>query len=259
MPNNQSKTAVVTGGGSGIGAAAAKRLAKEGYKVCIIDIKEDRAEQVKEEISGAGGEAFVLNVDVSDPARVSEAIGKVHEKWGSINVLFANAGINGTVTSIEEMDPDEWDQTITTNLKSTFLFVKYTIPHMKENGGSMIITSSINGNRTFKNIGMSAYSTSKAGQTAFMKMAALELARYKIRVNAICPGAIDTNIDQNTFTEEGVEEVKIPIEYPEGNQPLENKSGSSEQVADLVYFLASDQSSHITGTKIYIDGAESLL
>ncbi|MBM7693699.1 NAD(P)-dependent dehydrogenase (short-subunit alcohol dehydrogenase family) [Peribacillus deserti] len=259
MSNNQNKTAVVTGGGSGIGAATAIKLAKEGYQVCLIDIKEDKAAQVKEEIDRAGGDAFVLDVDVSDPARVREAISKVHQKWGRVDVLFANAGINGTVTSIEEMDPDEWDRTITTNLRSTFLFVKYTIPHMKQTGGSIIITSSINGNRTFKNIGMSAYSTSKAGQTAFMKMAALELARYKIRVNAICPGAIATNIDQNTFTEDDVKEVKIPIEYPEGNQPLENAPGKPEQVADLVYFLASEQSSHITGTEIYIDGAESLL
>ncbi|WP_409291485.1 SDR family oxidoreductase [Peribacillus sp. SCS-37] len=259
MAKNQNKTAVVTGGGSGIGAAAARRLASEGYKVCIIDIKEDRAAKVKEQIEEKGGTAFVLNVDVSDPKRVSEAISRVNSEWGTIDVLFANAGINGAVTSIEEMEPDEWDQTITTNLRSTFLFVKYSIPHMKENGGSIIITSSINGNRTFRNIGFSAYSTSKAGQTAFMKMAALELARYKIRVNAICPGAIDTNIEQNTFKDEALEEVSIPIEYPEGSQPLEQGSGSAEQVADLVYFLASDQSSHITGTKIYIDGAESLL
>jgi NAD(P)-dependent dehydrogenase (short-subunit alcohol dehydrogenase family) len=106
---------------------------------------------------------------------------------------------------------------------------------------------------------MSAYSTSKAAQTAFMKMAALELARYKIRVNAICPGAIQTNIKQSTQSTPELQDVQIPVYYPEGSQPLEHQPGKPEQVADLVLFLASPQASHITGTEIYIDGAESLL
>ena len=130
---------------------------------------------------------------------------------------------------------------------------------MKENGGSIIITSSINGNRRFAGFGMAAYSTSKAAQIGFMKMAALELARYKIRVNAICPGAIETNIDLSTEKNESVKEIEIPIEYPEGMQPLAKGPGQPEQVANLVSFLASDESSHISGTEIYIDGTESLL
>lgn len=130
---------------------------------------------------------------------------------------------------------------------------------MKTNGGSIIITSSINGNRVFSNFGFSAYSTSKAGQIAFMQMAALELAKYKIRVNAICPGAIKTSIDDNTKRTPSVDEIKIPVEFPEGDQPLKEQPGLPEEVADLVLFLASDESSHITGTPIYIDGAESLL
>lgn len=130
---------------------------------------------------------------------------------------------------------------------------------MKENGGSIIITSSINGSRKFHSFGMSAYSSSKAGQVAFAKMAALELARYRIRVNVICPGAIETNIDENTFQSPEVKEIQIPVKYPEGSQPLEHGPGKPEQVADLVLFLASEDSSHITGTEVYIDGAESLL
>jgi NAD(P)-dependent dehydrogenase (short-subunit alcohol dehydrogenase family) len=131
---------------------------------------------------------------------------------------------------------------------------------MKEKGGSIIITSSINGNRTYKNFGMSAYSTSKIGQMGFGKMAALELAKYHIRVNIICPGAIETHIGENTWPEnDKLDKITIPIKYPEGNQPLEHRSGKPEQVADLVLFLASNQSSHITGSEIFIDGAESLL
>ncbi|WP_270180345.1 SDR family oxidoreductase [Alkalihalobacillus sp. CinArs1] len=253
------KIAVITGGGSGIGAAAAKRFAKEGITVCLFDVEESRAEEVKEEIISLGGEAFAYEVDVSDEDQVVSKLQEVSEKTGAIDYLFNNAGINGTLQPIEEMSVDNWDQTIQTNLRSTFLMVKHTVPYMKKHGGSMVITSSINGNRTFSNFGMSAYSTSKAGQVAFMKMAALELANYNIRVNAICPGAIETNIDENTDQKESVKEIEIPVEYPEGSHPLEEKAGKPEQVADVVYFLISDASSHVTGTAMYVDGAESLL
>jgi NAD(P)-dependent dehydrogenase (short-subunit alcohol dehydrogenase family) len=106
---------------------------------------------------------------------------------------------------------------------------------------------------------MSAYSTSKAGQIAFAKMAALELARYKIRVNVICPGAIQTNIGESTKPTPQLDKIKITVKYPEGSQPLEHGPGQPEQVADLVLFLASQESSHISGTEIFIDGVESLL
>ncbi|MNW61207.1 D-beta-hydroxybutyrate dehydrogenase [compost metagenome] len=163
------------------------------------------------------------------------------------------------MTPIETMDIESWDQTMNINLRGTFATVKYAIPYLKENGGSILINSSINGNRVFSNIGFSAYSTTKAGQTAFMKMAALELAQYKIRVNAICPGAIRTNIDDNTYPSEDLKEVQITVEFPDGGEPLEKGPGRPDQVARLALFLASDDSDHITGTEIYCDGAESLL
>jgi NAD(P)-dependent dehydrogenase (short-subunit alcohol dehydrogenase family) len=255
----QDKVAVVTGAASGIGRAAALRLAQEGARVCLVDLKENKAEKVRFEIEKGAGEAIVADVDLSDPRRVEQGIKEAVDKWGALDIVFANAGINGTVAPIEDLTPEQWDHTLTTNLKGTFLTVKYAIPHMKQKGGSIVITSSINGNRSFSGFGMSAYSTSKAGQVAFMKMAALELARYKIRVNAICPGAIKTNISENTNTTPEVDKIKIPVKYPEGSQPLEHGPGMPEQVAELVYFLASEDSDHITGTEIYIDGAESLL
>ncbi|MFK7695496.1 SDR family oxidoreductase [Paenibacillus sp. HJGM_3] len=255
----QDQVALVTGAGSGIGRAAALRLAGAGAKVCLVDLKDARTEQVRDEIVKAGGEAIVADTNVSDPARVQAAVEQAIGMWGRLDIVFANAGINGTVTPIEEMEAADWDETLNTNLKGTFLTVKYAVPHLKKQGGSVIITSSINGNRTFSGIGMSAYATSKAGQVAFAKMAALELARYHIRVNAICPGAIKTNIGENTHKTPELKEVEIPIKYPQGGQPLEHGPGQPEQVADLVLFLASSASSHITGTEIYIDGAESLL
>ncbi|KZZ86152.1 SDR family oxidoreductase [Bacillus sp. SJS] len=253
------KVAIVSGGGSGIGKAAALKFAREGIRVCILDLDKESALEVRDEINQFGGEAIAIETDMADESMVKAAIEEVKNHWGNLDIIFNNAGINGVFSSIEEMEADDWDKTIQTNLRSTFLFVKYSIPLLRENGGSIIITSSINGNRIYKNFGMSAYSTTKAAQVAFMKMAALELAQFKIRVNAICPGAIDTNIDASTEKQENLKEVEIPVEYPEGNQPLAQGSGQPEQVADLVYFLASEQSSHITGTEIYIDGAESLL
>ncbi|WP_423410576.1 SDR family oxidoreductase [Heyndrickxia sp. MSNUG] len=260
MSHLKEKVAFITGASSGIGKAAAIKLAKEGAKIALIDIKEENAKAVKDEIHGIGGSALICECDISKADEVQLSYQKVIEKWDRIDIVFANAGINGVIAPIEDLSSEDWDATINTNLKGTFLTVKYAIPHMKNSGGSIVITSSINGNRIYKNFGMSAYSTSKIGQAGFGKMAALELAQYKIRVNTICPGAIETNIGQNTFPQEdNLEKIKIPVEYPEGNQPLEERSGKPEQVADLVFFLASDMSSHITGTEVYIDGAESLL
>jgi len=135
----------------------------------------------------------------------------------------------------------------------------HAVPLMKGAGGSIVITSSINGTRTFTTAGAAAYASSKAGQLALGKMAALELARYGIRVNVICPGAIDTEIGQNT-KQRDTEKAKVPSAFPEGTIPLKRgRSGTKEDVAELVLFLASERSRHITGTPIWIDGGQSLL
>ncbi|WP_217556207.1 SDR family NAD(P)-dependent oxidoreductase [Paenibacillus sp. GbtcB18] len=253
------KTALITGASSGIGKAAALRLAKLGVKVCLVDIRKEYAEDVQEIIMRKGGEAIVAEADISDPAQVKEAYAKLQETWGRLDIVLANAGINGKIAPIEDLEPEEWDATLQTNLKGTFLTVKYAVPLLKENGGSIVITSSINGTRIFKNFGFTAYSSSKAGQVAFAKMAALELARYKIRVNVICPGSIDTNIEDSTERTPELEAIRIPVEYPETSMPLADRPGTADQVADLLVFLGSDLSNHVTGTEVYIDGAESLL
>ncbi|WP_123043113.1 SDR family oxidoreductase [Cohnella candidum] len=257
--NMKGKVAVITGGGSGIGRGAALRLAQEGIRVALLDRTAEDAEKVREEIESNGGEALVVVTDVADAKAVEHGMSQVAERWGRIDVVFANAGINGTWTPIEDLTPEDWDTTLGINLRGTFLTLKYAIPYLKREGGSVIITSSVNGNRIFSNIGASAYSSSKAGQVAFMKMAALELAEHRIRVNAICPGAIRTNIGENTNVTPEAKEAKIPVIFPEGSDPLQHGPGSPEQVAELVLFLASPRSSLITGTAVYIDGAESLL
>jgi len=255
----QDKVALVTGAGSGIGRASAIALARGGANVCLLDLNDNRTEEVEKEIREMGRESEFYDVDVSDPERVRKAIESAAGRFGRIDVVFANAGINGTLAPIEDLTPEAWDETLSTNLKGTFLTFKYAVPHMKKTGGSIIVTASVNGSRKFSGFGMSAYSASKAGQVAFAKMAALELARYKIRINVICPGAIETHIGENTERTKEVDKIRIPVEYPEGDQPLEHGPGRPEQVADLVFFLASERSSHISGTEIFIDGAETLL
>ncbi|MGI8503551.1 MAG: SDR family oxidoreductase [Hassallia sp.] len=253
------KVALVTGAGSGIAKAAAKLLAKEGAKVAALGRTKEELEETVAQIKSDNGEAISLIADISQPEGMQQAIQQIADKWGRLDIVFANAGINGVWAPIDELTPEEWDKTININLKGTFLTVKYAVPHLKKQGGSIIITSSVNGTRIFSNTGSTAYSCSKAAQVAFTKMIALELAKHRIRVNVICPGAIETNIDENTERRD-LEHIQEPVEFPEGKIPLtDGKPGTSEQVAQLVLFLASDASSHISGTPIWIDGAESLI
>lgn len=253
------KVAVVTGAGSGIGRAAALLLAKEGAKIAAIDRTPDKSQETISKIQQTGGEGMVTIADISQPDQMQTAYQQIGETFGQIDIVFANAGINGVWAAIEELTPDEWDKTLDINLKGTFLTVKYAVPYLKRQGGSVIVTSSVNGTRIFSNTGATAYSCSKAAQVAFTKMVALELAEHRVRVNVICPGAIETNIDENT-DRRNLEAIQEPVEFPEGKIPLtDGEPGTAEQVAQLVLFLASDASSHISGTEIWIDGTESLL
>jgi NAD(P)-dependent dehydrogenase (short-subunit alcohol dehydrogenase family) len=251
------KVALVTGGGSGLGEAAARSLYADGAKVAVLGRTADEVQQVARGFKARG---MALTADISDPQQVEQAIGQVVKQWGRLDIVFANAGINGVWAPIEDLTPKEWQQTIDINLSGTFYTIKYAVPHLKQQGGSVIITSSVNGTRIFSNTGATAYSCTKAGQVAMAKMLALELAQWKVRVNVICPGAIESEISENT-EQRNVEQVKIPVEYPEGGQiPLsDDKPGKAEDVGDLVLFLASDASKHISGTEIWIDGAQSLL
>jgi len=253
------RVALVTGAGSGIGKAAALLLAKEGAKIGALGRTQDELKDTVTQIQNAGGEAIPLAADISQPNEMQQAVQQLVDQWGRLDIVFANAGINGVWAPLEELEPEEWDKTINVNLKGTFLTVKYAVPHLKKQGGSVIITSSVNGTRIFSNTGATAYSCTKAAQVAFTKMVALELAEHRVRVNVICPGAISTNIEEST-EQRDLDEIREPVEYPEGRIPLtDGKQGSAEQVAQLVLFLASDAASHITGTEMWIDGAESLL
>lgn len=257
------KVAFITGGASGIGEGTALRSVEEGARVAIADLQSDEADRVVKKLEKAAGrrgvDAVFTPCDVSQPTQVRLAIEKTVEAFGRLDVVFANAGINGVWAPIDELQPDEWDRTQAINLRGTYLTVHHAIPHLrKAGGGSIVICSSVNGTRTFSTPGASAYSTSKAGQVAFMKMAALELGRHGIRVNAVCPGAIETNIDQRT-TRRDTDEIGIEVEYPKGNPALHEGRGRPVDVADVVVFLASDLSRHVSGAEIHVDGGASLL
>jgi len=255
----KNKVALVTGGASGIGEAACLALSAAGAAVAVIDLHADAATAVAERIQSQGGQALATVANVADEQQVHAAIAQTVETFGALHVVCANAGINGMQCPIEEMTLEEWHATLNTNLTGTFLTVKHSVPHLRSaGGGSIVVTSSINGSRTFGLPGYSCYSTSKAGQVAFTKMAAIELARWGIRVNAILPGGVRTNIGERTYRR-NLQPITYDVRLPEQWPPLHGRPAIPEEIARLIVFLASDDSSYVTGAEIVIDAAASLL
>lgn len=249
------KVAFITGASSGIGKATALLFAQEGAKIVVLATSREETDETVAQIQELGGEALAINADISKPKEVEGAVKKAIKEFGQLDIVFANAGINGVWAPIEEISPEDWDKTMNVNLRGTFLTLKYTYPHLKDRGGAMLVTASVNGTRVFKGERV-AYSCTKAGQVVMVKSLAVEFAKHGVRINAICPGAIETNINQSTEARD-VGEVGLEVEYPEGKVPL-NK-GVANHVAQLALFLASDSSIHITGTEVWIDGAETLV
>jgi NAD(P)-dependent dehydrogenase (short-subunit alcohol dehydrogenase family) len=253
------RVALVTGAGSGIGKATAVLLAQNGVRVAALSHTTNEVEATVSEIKRNRGDAIATVADIAQEEQIKQAIQQTVDRWGRLDILFANAGINGVWAPIEELSLADWSRTINTNLTGTFLTIKYAVPYLKKQGGSVIVTASVNGTRVFSNTGATAYSTSKAGQVAMTKMLAVELAPHNVRVNVVCPGKTETEIDENTESKD-VQKIKFPVEYPKGKIPLgDGKPATSEDVAQLVLFLASDASSQITGTEVWIDGASSLV
>jgi len=253
------KVALITGAGSGIGKATAVLLAQQGVKVAVVSHTADEVKETVAEILQGGHEALSVVADVAQEEQLQRGVQEVISKFGRLDIVLANAGINGVWAPIDELSLQDWSNTINTNLTGTFLTIKSTVPYLKKQGGSIIVTASVNGTRVFSNTGATAYSTSKAGQVAMAKMLALELGPQNIRVNVVCPGKTDTEIQDNS-QQKNVDKIKFPVEYPKGNIPLDGgKPATAEQVAQLVAFLSSDAASHITGTEVWIDGGSSLV
>jgi NAD(P)-dependent dehydrogenase (short-subunit alcohol dehydrogenase family) len=253
------KNALVTGAGSGIGRAAAKLLGYAGAKVALLGRTEDELLKVWQEMGGAEAGHLMFVADVADEETMKQVFSGISEVWDGLQIVVASAGINGTWAPLAEITLEEWNETLKINLTGTFLTVRGAYNLLKKRGGSVVVISSVNGNRMFSNTGATAYSCSKAGQTAFAKMTALEFAKDHIRVNVICPGSIETDIDDST-DERGLDAIRPAAAYPDGEVPLTGGGpGTAGQVAQLVWFLATDASNHISGSEIYIDGTQSLL
>lgn len=254
------KVALVTGGGSGIGKATALALAREGAKLGVLSRTAADVEQTCAEIRHLGGESLPITADIAEEVEMQAAVERLVAHFGRLDIIVANAGINGVWAPIDDLRPAEWDKTIAVNLRGTYLTLHYGVPHLKAaGGGSIIVVSSINGTRTFTTPGATAYTATKAAQVAMVQQLALELGKYRIRVNAVCPGLIETNIPEST-TQRGQLETEIPVVWPEGDIPITHgEAGKSEDVADVVVFLASDASRHVTGSPIWVDGGQGLL
>ena len=248
------KVAIVTGGASGIGAAAAETLAREGAKVLVTDIDDRMGGEVVARIEAAGGAAFFLHQDVTDEARWPEIVAAAVERYGRLDTMVANAGI-GIGGAIVEMSLADWRRQTAINLDGVFLATKNSIPAIaRSGGGSIIITSSVAGLRGA--VGLSGYCATKGGVRLFAKAAAMECAAMgvNIRVNSIHPGIIDTPIWG-----------KIPAGSPGHNTPLDPnamakaavplaRAGLAQDIANGVLFLASDLSAYMTGTELVIEG-----
>jgi NAD(P)-dependent dehydrogenase (short-subunit alcohol dehydrogenase family) len=257
----EGRVALITGASSGIGKATAFLLAKEGARIGVLGRTLSTVDEVVTAIQQAGGEAIPLVADVSKAGQVQSAVQKMVDRWGRLDIVFANAGINGTAGPISEITPEEYDEIMDINLKGTFLTIKYSVPYLGKQGGSIIIDSSVNGTRMFSNTAGAVYGASKAGQSALGKMLALQLAQDHIRVNVICPGYVETGIGRSGRIKR-VYSVARNVRFADGVIPLlhnQGGGGKPEQVAQLVLFLASDLSDFITGSEIHIDGGESLM
>lgn len=242
------KTCLVTGGSRGIGKAIAIRLAEFGADVAITYARSaDAAEAVKKEIEGLGRKCKSIQADAVDLGRAEEVISEIVDDWGKIDVIVNNAGITKD-NLILRMSEEQWDDVITTNMKSVFNYSKAAAkPMMRNRGGSIINISSVVG--ISGNAGQSNYSASKAGIIGFTKSYAKELASRNIRANVVAPGYILTDMT-GELDEKVLQGIKD--ETPLG------RAGNPEEVADAVTFLSSDMSSYITGEVIRVDGGMAM-
>lgn len=241
------KIALITGAGSGMGRVASLLFAKEGAKIAAIDIDEKGAHETVRLIEANGGKAIAVKADVSKSADVEAMVAATVEKLGVPNILYNNAGIEGKAEPIVQLADEDFDRVIAINLRGVWLGMKYAIPHMIKNGGGAIVnTASIAGLIGLRN--SSAYCAAKAGVIALTRVAALEYGRYNIRVNAICPGAIDTPMVSRiqgggTMPERAINRISTL-----------GRIGKPEEIAKMALFLASDDASFATGAPFIVDG-----
>ncbi len=243
------KAAVITGAGSGIGRATAERYVREGARVLVADIS---AEHARDTCDGLGDDAVALAVDVSAAAEVSRMINAAVEAFGTVDVLYSNAGIAESVKPLGEISESEWDRIIDVNLKAFFLCAQAVAPVMRAGGGVMIVTASIAARRPRP--GMAAYVASKSGVIGLARALAIELASDRIRVNVINPGPAATPmLKEFDFAPEEAEALRLLGEALPLGQAIQ-----PADVAAAAVYLASDEAANVTGMVMNVDGGRDL-
>jgi len=251
MNFRRDKVALVTGGSSGIGRAAALQFAKQGAKVVIAARRETAGNQTVEQIRQLGGEASFVQTDVSQPAEIEALIQKTIALYGQLDYAFNNAGTEGVFAPMTQLTEANWDRTITTNLKAVWLCLKYEIEQMiaQETGGAIVNTSSWLAKGGL--LGTTIYSASKGGLDGMVRAAALECAQHGIRINNVNPGIIDTEMFRRFGDPDDPNDAVVQAFTH--HIPLK-RLGSSEEVAEAVVWLCSDAATYITGETISVDG-----
>ena len=243
------KVAVITGAASGIGHASALLFAREGARVVVADIQEREGQGTVDQIQASGGQGAFVRCDVSRGAEVRELFAATRARYGRLDVLFANAGVGGFLTRLAETSEERWQRIIDINLTGVFLCLKYGIPRLIDaGGGSVILTASIGGLAAFP--GSAAYSAAKGGVIAMARTAAIEYADRGVRVNAICPGYIQTPLAGGRLSET----VRATLFAKMAEDTPLGRMGAPDDIARLALFLASDESAYVTGLAIPVDG-----
>ena len=244
----EGKVALVTGGGSGIGKASALAFAREGARVVVADVAVDSGQATLRAIESACGHTIFVRADVSQRTDVETMINNTIDVYGQLDCAFNNAGIEGAVgVPISDYAEDNWDHVIDINLKGVWLCMKYELAHMlKQGGGAIVNTASVAGlvGGTFG----AAYYASKHGVVGLTKAAAIEYSKSAIRVNAVCPGVIRTEMAERLLSDNQEIESAITSQHPLG------RLGTPDEVAEAVVWLCSDAASFITGQALAVDG-----
>jgi NAD(P)-dependent dehydrogenase (short-subunit alcohol dehydrogenase family) len=242
------KVAIITGAASGIGRATAIRFAGEGAAIVIADLNAEGGEATVRDCKENGARAVFQKTDVSAEDQIKAMVARAVKEFGRLDITYNNAGIGGAVGPLEEITVEDWDRSQNVLLRGVFLGIKHSVPEMRKvGGGSIISTASVAGIRGFN--GLHAYCAAKAGVVNLTRSAALEFAKDKIRVNCICPGGINTPILHRN--QPGMKEAME--QWMAHGQPIQ-RAGHPEDIANMVLFLASDDSEWVTGQPMVVDG-----
>jgi len=247
----ESKVAIVTGGGRGMGRATAMTLARDGARVIVNDIRAELADGVVEEIRTQGGQAMAHAGDVSNLSDVDAMIKLAVKEFGRVDILVNNAGILRATSPLESIPAEEWDLMMAVNVRGVFLCTRAVLPVMKAQRSGKIVNVSSSAGRSTSTFGGAHYTTSKAAVLGLTRHTAREAAPYGINVNAVAPGSIDTEMVREMSTPEHMEQERQKI-------PL-RRLGTPQDEADLVIFLCSEESSYITGATIDINGGDLVI